>query len=93
MQAESIDQREVLLREMEKATARTARETVARRDEKTSRAEELQIQVGNACIIPTLRFITGVMWGGLSLDKNLERCEFQVFAVKCNVGRGEETKG
>ncbi|CAI8015346.1 hypothetical protein GBAR_LOCUS9507, partial [Geodia barretti] len=30
---------------MEKATARTARETVARRDEKTSRAEELQIQV------------------------------------------------
>ena len=44
-QAESIEQREVLLREMAETTAATARESVTTRDQKTSRAEELQTQV------------------------------------------------
>ena len=44
-QAESIQQREALLKEMEVVSVQTARETRSRRDQQTSRADELQAQV------------------------------------------------
>ena len=45
IQAESIQQREVLLREMEEANKQTAREVRSRREGKTTCAEELRAQV------------------------------------------------
>ena len=40
-----MEQREVLLREMEEASALTARENLTRREERVNCAEELQLQV------------------------------------------------
>ena len=45
MQAESIEQREAVLRDMEALSVRTAREAHRKRDGQTRRADELQAQV------------------------------------------------
>ena len=74
MQAESIEQREAVLRDMEALSVRTARETHRKRDGQTRRANELQAQVRDlhytTCL---LRFTHHFKYvnGCKKIDKNI----------------------